>query len=160
MLKARNMRYLVTLLLLGSCTFLLWRRGQVAHAHGIWVYVSQTCGPLDQSDDRTVVLSIRANGDTYLNQDFVPWPELSSRLETIFATRWERVLRVTAEDDVNFGQIVDIINNAKVHVSHLAIVMIPGGKPEDAMNRWCINYGDILPQDRYVTGWDGSLKGN
>ena len=158
--KTQGARYVTTLLLVGICVLLVLRRTMADRPQGIWVYVSRPCGALGYGDERVVVLHIRANGDIYLNKDFIPWPEINSALETIFSTRWERVLRVTADDDVNFGQIVDIIGDAKAHVSHLAVVMIPGGKPEDAMTRWCISNSDILPQDRYAIGWNGSLKGN
>ena len=64
-------------------------------------------------DDRTVVVSIDANGALKINQDPVEKMYLGQRLEDIFKTRNERVMFVRGDKDLNFGAVAEVIDIAK-----------------------------------------------
>ena len=150
-MQLRIRTYLILLMVAGSAYF-AWH--SIAHTsravppHGIWVYASHTCGRHEPNDNRTIVLQVRANRDIYLNADVLSEQQLPVVLAQVFEKREERVLRLTAEEDVSYGRVVEVISNIKTHVPRLAIVLLPRGTPEVVMNQWCISSGDIFPGDR------------
>jgi biopolymer transport protein ExbD/biopolymer transport protein TolR len=68
----------------------------------------------DQPNDRTIVVSIQANGKgepSYLiNQDVFPKSQLESKLAEIFATRQEKVMFVKGDASLDFGKVAEVID--------------------------------------------------
>jgi len=69
----------------------------------------------DQNNDRTIVVTVtsRPGGGEpgyKINQDDVAKADLLTRLTTIFATRAERVMFVKGDDNLNFGEIAEVID--------------------------------------------------
>ena len=63
--------------------------------------------------NQTIVVSVDARGHLRINQDPVSIGELGPRLEDIFKTRNERIMFVKGEPDVDFGQVIQVIDVAK-----------------------------------------------
>ena len=68
----------------------------------------------DQTNDRTIVVSIQANGKgepSYLiNQDVFPKSQLESKLAEIFATRQEKVMFVKGDASLDFSKVAEVID--------------------------------------------------
>jgi biopolymer transport protein ExbD/biopolymer transport protein TolR len=68
----------------------------------------------DQPNDRTIVVSIQANGKgepSYLiNQDVFAKSQIESKLAEIFATRQEKVMFVKGDASLDFGKIAEVID--------------------------------------------------
>ena len=68
----------------------------------------------DNTNDRTIVVSIQANGKgepSYLiNQDQFPKSQLESKLAEIFATRQEKVMFVKGDASLDFGKVAEVID--------------------------------------------------
>ena len=68
----------------------------------------------EQTNDRTIVVSIQANGKgepSYLiNQDVFAKSQLESKLAEIFATRQEKVMFVKGDASLDFGKIAEVID--------------------------------------------------
>ena len=68
----------------------------------------------DQSNDRTIVVSIQANGKgepSYLiNQDVFAKSQLESKLAEIFATRQEKVMFVKGDASLDFSKVAEVID--------------------------------------------------
>ena len=68
----------------------------------------------EQNNDRTIVVSIQANGKgepSYLiNQDVFAKTQLESKLAEIFATRQEKVMFVKGDASLDFGKIAEVID--------------------------------------------------
>jgi len=63
--------------------------------------------------DRTIVVSIDAQRRVRINQDPVDLRMLGSRLEDIFKTRNDRVMFVSGDPSLPFGEVAQIIDIAK-----------------------------------------------
>src|SRR5881409_3952610 len=59
---------------------------------------------------RTIVVSIDAQRRVKINQDFVDIRMLGSRLEDIFKTRNDRVMFVSGDPSLPFGEVAQIID--------------------------------------------------
>jgi biopolymer transport protein ExbD/biopolymer transport protein TolR len=68
----------------------------------------------EQNNDRTIVVSIQANGKgepSYLiNQDVFAKSQLESKLAEIFATRQEKVMFVKGDASLDFGKVAEVID--------------------------------------------------
>jgi len=69
----------------------------------------------DNPNDRTIVVTVtsRAGGGEpgyKINQDDVAKADLLTKLTTIFATRAERVMFVKGDDNLNFGDVAEVID--------------------------------------------------
>jgi biopolymer transport protein TolR len=68
----------------------------------------------DQPNDRTIVVSIQANGKgepSYLiNQDQFAKSQLESKLAEIFATRQEKVMFVKGDASLDFSKVAEVID--------------------------------------------------
>jgi len=62
---------------------------------------------------RTIVVSIDAQRRVKINQDFVDIRMLGSRLEDIFKTRNDRVMFVSGDPSLPFGEVATVIDIAK-----------------------------------------------
>lgn len=76
-------------------------------------------------DSRTIVLKVLKDGRDVINGD----PSLSdadavSKLSEVFSTRWERVLRITAEDGVEYGRVVGVIAEIRAAVDGINIMIM------------------------------------
>ena len=63
--------------------------------------------------NRTIVVSVDAQGHLKINQDPVTLTQLGPRLEDIFKTRNERVMFVKGDPAVLFGDVAQVIDIAK-----------------------------------------------
>jgi biopolymer transport protein TolR len=76
-------------------------------------------GPKDQKApppdimNRTIVVSVDAQGHVKINQDAVTLAELGPRLFDIFKSRNDRVMFVRGDPDVLFGDVAQVIDIAK-----------------------------------------------
>jgi biopolymer transport protein ExbD/biopolymer transport protein TolR len=68
----------------------------------------------EQNNDRTIVVSIQANGKgepSYLiNQDVFAKSQLESKLAEIFATRQEKVMFVKGDASLDFLKVAEVID--------------------------------------------------
>jgi len=82
----------------------------------------------DQPNDRTIVVQItsRPGGGEpgyKINQDDVAKGDLLTRLTTIFATRAERVMFVKGDDNLNFGEVAEVIDiGHAAGVDHIGLI--------------------------------------
>jgi len=144
-------QYVGSLVLLGTFGLACDRLRDMAppqHLFGVQVYVSRTCKTTDIADDRTIVLDLLASGETHINSSNFTEAQIPLLMSQIMEHRYERVLRVSAEDGVQYGRVVSLIGNIKAVVPSLAVVLLPRGKPEFVSDNWCISSSDILPSDR------------
>ena len=68
----------------------------------------------EQTNDRTIVVSIQANGKgepSYLiNQDQFAKSQIESKLAEIFATRQEKVMFVKGDASLDFSKVAEVID--------------------------------------------------
>ena len=98
---------LLALLLAMLCRVVVLRV-RPRHSAGLAVRVAMDtcdCHPLN----RTVVLRASSGGALSLNYESVDLGTLAGRLSMIYSTRTERVLYLSADDDVPFQQVADVI---------------------------------------------------
>jgi len=69
--------------------------------------------PSEDVLNRTIVVSIDAQGNLKINQEPTTLAALGPRLEDIFKTRNERIMFVKGDPDVNFGDVAAVIDTAK-----------------------------------------------
>lgn len=64
---------------------------------------------IQMPDNPDVVLSIRRDGSIYINQDQATMETLLTMLEEAFMTAGEKKLYIKADQDLEYGLIVDVI---------------------------------------------------
>ena len=64
-------------------------------------------------DDRTVVVSITADGALMINRDPSAWNTLESQLFEVFKTRAERVMFVRGAPSLDYGDVARVIDIGK-----------------------------------------------
>jgi len=69
--------------------------------------------PSEDVLNRTIVVSVDAQGHLKINQEPTSLAELGPRLEDIFKTRNERVMFVKGDPDTYFGDVAAVIDVAK-----------------------------------------------
>ena len=69
--------------------------------------------PSEEVLNRTIVVSVDAQGNLKINQDPTTLAELGPRLEDIFKTRNERVMFVKGDPNIDFGDVAQVIDIAK-----------------------------------------------
>jgi len=85
-------------------------------SHGLDANIPQPPPPgqqVQESSDRTVVVSIDESGNLKVNQEAVTKERLGDRLSEIFKTRNERTMFVQADPKIFFNSVVDVIDIAK-----------------------------------------------
>jgi len=90
-------------------------------SHGFRLRVADLapCG----TDDRRIVVLQALHGDRLrINMEETNIRELSGKLETIFRTRAERVVFVTAEADIPFSRVAGVIDVASTQVDRIALL--------------------------------------
>jgi biopolymer transport protein ExbD len=83
---------------------------------GLEALVPQPAPPDQQdtaADQRTVVISVNANGSLQINQESTDLTRLGPRLEEIFKTRAERVVFVKGDPGLEFQEVAQVIDIAK-----------------------------------------------
>lgn len=81
-----------------------------------------------QQNDRTIVVSVtsRPGGGTpgyKINQDDVAKADLLPKLTQIFSTRAERVMFVKGDDNLNFGDVAEVIDiGTQAGVDHIGLI--------------------------------------
>jgi biopolymer transport protein TolR len=74
------------------------------------VKIPSALNTINMPENPEVVLSIRKDGTMYVNQDIVTLDKLQSTLEEEFLTVAERKLYLRADQDLEYGKIVQIID--------------------------------------------------
>ena len=69
--------------------------------------------PVNQDNDRTVVISIEKDKSMKINQEPTTMDTMGPRLEEIFKTRAERVVFVKGDPDLDFQTVAKAIDIAK-----------------------------------------------
>ena len=69
--------------------------------------------PPSEPNDRTVVVSVDAQGSLMINQEAVTKENLGNRLTEIFKSRNERTMFVQGDSQLLFNSVVDVIDIAK-----------------------------------------------
>jgi biopolymer transport protein TolR len=68
----------------------------------------------DQPNDRTIVVQVLSNGagaPAYkINETDFNKSQIESQLETIFATRQEKVMFIKGDKDLDFGKIAEVVD--------------------------------------------------
>ena len=67
-----------------------------------------------QTPQETIILSMDRNGLIKINQTTVEAPDLISRLQDIFRTRNDRTVFVQADDDLQFNDVAQLVDAAKI----------------------------------------------
>src|SRR5688572_20927609 len=86
-----------------------------------WTHVPKEEKPSDSAEaekDKAdapvpVVLSVAADGTVRINKDVVKRAELPTKLERIFAARADRVVFFDADDQMSYGQAVEVLDLAR-----------------------------------------------
>lgn len=82
------------------------------HSVGLWVKTAaDTCDCPDRG--RTIVLHISNNGAISLNAEGLDEHLLSRTFSNIYSTRAEKILYLSADEDVPFQEVADIIDIAR-----------------------------------------------
>jgi biopolymer transport protein TolR len=85
----------------------------------------------NQSDQRTVVISVNADHSFMINQDPIADSQLQSRLEEIFKTRAERVVFVKGDSSLDFmyvAKAIDIAHGAGIDKVGLMTAKVEAGQ--------------------------------
>ena len=83
---------------------------------GLEALIPQPAPPntkVDESNQRTVVISINRDSSLLINQEATDEAKLGPRLEEIFKTRAERVVFVKGDPDLEFQTVAHVIDIAK-----------------------------------------------
>jgi biopolymer transport protein ExbD len=83
---------------------------------GLEALIPQPAPPDQQTtaaDQRTVVVSVNADGSLQINQESTDITLLGPRLEEIFKTRAERVVFVRGDPNLEFQEVAKVIDVAK-----------------------------------------------
>lgn len=91
----------------------------VSHGFRLRLAKLEPCG---FDDRRIVVLQALPAGRYRINVEDVTIGDLPGKLETIFRTRAERVVFVTAEADVPFSRVAELIDVAATQVDNIALL--------------------------------------
>jgi biopolymer transport protein TolR len=80
---------------------------------GVDVRLPTALNYIQMPDNPEVVLAIRKDGSMYVNQDKATMENLQTLLEDAFLTASEKKLYLRADQEIEYGKIVDIINVVK-----------------------------------------------
>jgi len=101
------------------------------HTGGLQVAVPQQnheAQPKPMSIDSTIIVrvvhGIGSEMSVKINQDDVSWQDLASRLTDIYKTRAERIMFVSADADVEFSQVMRVIDISQGTKQDIRVGMI------------------------------------
>ena len=80
---------------------------------GVDVRLPTAMNTINMPDNPEVVLAIRRDGNMYVNQDQATMDTLLTLLEDAFLTASEKKLYLKADMELEYGQIVDVIQVVK-----------------------------------------------
>jgi biopolymer transport protein ExbD len=80
---------------------------------GVDVRLPTALNSISMPDNPEVMLAIRRDGTMYVNQDQATMENLLSLLEEAFLTASEKKLYLKADQEIEYGKIVDIIDIVK-----------------------------------------------
>ncbi len=81
---------------------------------GVDVRLPNALNTINMPENPEVVLAIRKDGSLFVNQDQATEETLQTLLEEAFLTAAEKKLYLRADQDLEYGKIVDIIDILKV----------------------------------------------
>jgi biopolymer transport protein TolR len=87
--------------------------------------------PPNQSDQRTVVITVNADHSMMINQDMIDDAHLQQRLEEIFKTRAERVVFVKGDPSLDFmwvAKAIDVAHGAGIDKVGLMTAKVEAGQ--------------------------------
>lgn len=80
---------------------------------GVDVQLPTALNSINMPDNPDVVLSVKADGTLYLKEQRVALDALASSLEEAFITAKEKKLYLRADQNLEFGKIVDVIDRIR-----------------------------------------------
>src|SRR4030066_746083 len=80
---------------------------------GVDVRLPTALNTISMPDPPEVVLALRRDGTMYVNQDQATMDNLQTLLEEAFLTASEKKLYLNADQEIEYGKIVDIIQDIK-----------------------------------------------
>ncbi len=80
---------------------------------GVDVRLPTALNTISMPDEPEVVLAIRKDGTMYVNQDQATMENLQTMLEEAFLTASEKKLFLKADQELEYGKIVDIVQIVK-----------------------------------------------
>jgi biopolymer transport protein ExbD len=111
-------------LVLSLCAFVVQRPQSVGMDIPIlkvWVHPYKDC---DFLSDRSIVVQLRNDGSTRINQTLVSPDELRSRLAEIYESREEKIVYILSDSNISFTKFANIYNKAVSSTSDLHVVLI------------------------------------
>lgn len=80
---------------------------------GVDLRLPEALNTLNMPENPEVVLAIKKDGTIYVNQDKATEDNLETLLEEAFMTASEKKLYLRADQDLEYGKIIDVINILK-----------------------------------------------
>ena len=112
-------------------------------AHGVYVYLPQLVEsdvyPCQFSIDRSIVLQVMRDG-LKINQDTIAASALPGVMAEIFKTRQEKVALFTAEPDVDFQDVAEMLSSVQAAVPELRLVALTP-KVNETSGYWVLRSG-------------------
>lgn len=99
---------------------------------GVDVRLPTALNMIDYPENPDLVLSIKKDGVMFLNQDQVTMENLATALEELMLTASDKKLYLRADQDLEFGVVVDVI--APLKEAGIEIVGIIAEKKTDGSN--------------------------
>ena len=99
---------------------------------GVDVRLPTALNMIDYPENPELVLSLRKDGSMYLNQDQVTMENLATMLEEVMLTASDKKLYLRADQDLEFGAVVDVI--APLKEAGIEVVGIIAEKKTDGSN--------------------------
>jgi len=99
---------------------------------GVDVRLPTALNMIDYPENPELILSIKKDGVMYLNQDLVTMENLAIMLEELMLTASDKKLYLRADQDLEFGVVVDVI--APLKEAGIEIVGIIAEKKTDGSN--------------------------
>ena len=80
---------------------------------GVDVKLPMALNTIGMPDNMPVVLAIKKDGTLYVNQDKITQENLQTKLEEAFLTAADKKLYLKADQDLEFGKLVELIDKIK-----------------------------------------------
>src|SRR6202041_3201732 len=106
------------------------------------------------NDSQPLTVSVRANGDVYLQDELVPLPDVVTKLKAIAANNPDRRIFVRGDKDLPYGRIMELMGiitqGGFTHVALLAEQTGPAsaGRPTPAMAPPAVAPRSVAPNGR------------
>ncbi len=98
---------------------------------GVDVRLPTALNTIDMPESPEVVLYIKRDGTLYVNQDKVTMDDLQVQLEDVLMTASDKRLYLRADQELEYGTIIDIINIIKaagIEVVGIIVERLTGGE--------------------------------